>query len=362
MTKKKLLAALLAAAMMVGMTACSSSSSDSSSSTTTESTTTTTTEAATTEAHDYAADEDKTGETVFKLSFNQTLENPEAMAMLDMSDDLYVATEGRYSIEVYPSEQLGAQQQSMELVQSGAIEMAIVANSIIETVNSEFAIIGTPYVYDNIEHQEVVFNSGILDDLFASTAANGFQVLSAYSLGARNLYGTSPMTTTEELAGQKIRVMQSDTMVQMLNEMGGVGVAMGQGDVYSAIQNGTLDGGENNIITYVDLLQYEVAPCYSESNHLLIPDELIINSAVLASMSEADQAALMQCAKDSMPVMFDYAEDLRATYYAMADELGFTIYEVDITPFQENLSDFIAEVAGRSEQSQAIYDAIRELA
>ena len=244
-----------------------------------------------------ATDGAKVGQTVLKCAFNQTIENPEAKTLQKLSDDLYDATEGRYSIEVYPDAQLGDQQQTLEQCTMDALDMTLVANSIIETYVPDFAILGTPYVYDSIEHQQKVFESGKLDDLFATTRDHGFVVLSAYSLGARNLYTRDKaVTTPEELAGMKIRVMGSDTCIAMMNAMGGVGVAMAQGDVYSAIQTGTLDGAENNIITYVDLVQYEVAPYYNRTGHLMIPDELCINAKVFDSMSAEDQEALKKCA------------------------------------------------------------------
>ena len=310
---------------------------------------------------DPGADEGpRVGQTVFRLSFNQTMENPQARSIVRLSDQLYDATEGRFSIEVYPSEQLGSQADSLGLVQAGVIDMAIVANPLIENIVSDFAIIGTPYVYDSIEHQLRVLLSGDLDPLFATTQAAGFYVLTAYNLGPRNVYTRDGVISTpEDLAGLSIRVMQSDTMVQMMNLMGGIGTPMGQGDVYTAIQTGILDGAENNIITYLDLLQFEVAPYYSETNHLMIPDLVIINNNVLASMSEADQAALRRLARESTEYMFAAAEALRDEYRQRLISYGVTFHAVDIAPFQERLADFIQEVAGRSEMSQQVFEIIQ---
>lgn len=351
--KKSALALMLASALLVTATGCGGSASSTPAASTpaqSGSTTSSTTEGP------------KVGKTVLKLSFNQSIENPEAKTALDLSDKLYDATQGRYSIEVYPNEQLGAQQQSLELVQTGAIDMAIVANSLVENVNPDFAIIGTPYVYDSVGHQKKLFQSGKLDDLYATTEKSGFTVLAAYSLGPRCIYAKQAITTPQELSGKKIRVMQSDTMVQMMGYMGGVGTPMGQGDVYSAIQAGTLDGAENNIITYTDLLQYEVAPYFSETNHLMIPDELIISTNVLTKMSAEDQAALKKVATESVNTMFDLASELREEYYEKCQkELGVTITKVDITPFQENMAPFIEEVANRSDMTKAVYKTIQEL-
>lgn len=240
--------------------------------------------------------------------------------------------------------------------------MAIVANSIVEGVNSDFAIIGCPYIYDSIEHQKKLFQSGKLDELFATTSNNDFVVLAAYSLGPRCVYAKKPVTTPEELAGMKIRVMQSDTMIQMMNNMGGVGTAMAQGDVYSAIQAGTLDGAENNIITYTDLLQYEVAPYYSLTNHLMIPDELIINANLFSTMSAEDQEALKKLATESVETMFTLADNLRESYFEKCkNEFGVTVTEVDVAPFQEKMKSFIEEVANRSDMTKAVYAEIQAL-
>ena len=356
MNKKSALAMLLAGAMSLSLAACGGG-------------TTSTPAPAESKAADpapaqsqAASDGAKVGQTVFKCAFNQTMENPEAKTMVELSDKLYDATEGRYSIEVYPSEQLGSQAESLELVQNGSIEMAIVANSIVEGVSSDFAMIGTPYVYDSIDHQKKLFQSGKLDDLFATTEGSGFTVLAAYSLGPRCLYTKELITTPEQLSGKKIRVMQSETMINMLNAMGGVGTAMAQGDVYSAIQSGVLDGAENNIITYTDLLQYEVAPYYTLTNHLMIPDELVINVDVLKGMSEADQKALKELATESVDTMFSLAEELRSEYFdKVQKEFGVTVTEIDIKPFQDRCQDLINDVANRSDMTKAVYQAIQDV-
>lgn len=355
-SKKSALATLLAGAMALSLAACGSNAASSAAA---SSGAASGSAAAASSAP--STDGAKVGKTVLKCSFNQSVDNPEAQTVVELSDKLYDTTEGRYSIEVYPNEQLGAQKESLELVESGAVEMAIVANSLVENVNPDFAIIGCPYVYDSVEHQQKVFQSGVLDDLYATTESAGFSVLAAYSLGPRCVYAKKPVTSPADLAGMKIRVMQSDTMVQMMNKMGGVGTPMGQGDVYSAIQAGTLDGAENNIITYTDLKQYEVAPYFSETNHLMIPDELIINTNLLKGMSEEDQKALKDAATESVNTMFTLAAQLRDEYYAKCqNELGVTITQVDITPFQDNLKDFIQEVANRSDMTKTIYAAIQE--
>ena len=154
--------------------------------------------------------------------------------------------------------------------------------------------------------------------------------------------------------------MGSDTCIKMMGLMtGGTdGVAMAQGDVYSAIQTGTLDGAENNIITYVDLVQYEVAPYYNLTGHLMIPDELCIANDVLASMSEEDQAAFKQICNESIAYMFGLCAELRADYEAKALEQGVTITEADVPAFQAACASLITDVANRNDMTKSVYEAI----
>ena len=304
----------------------------------------------------------KVGKTELSCAFNQSSTNPECETLRRLSDALYDATEGRYSLKIYPDASLGSQQETIEQLMIGALDMSLVGNSVIEPFSSDFAVIATPYIYDDIAHQERVFESGGLADLFATTEEHGFTVLCAYSLGARNLYTRDgPVTNPDELKGLKIRIIDAPTNYTMMENMGGVGVGMPQGDVYSAIQTKQLDGAENNIITYVDLVQYEVAPYYNYTGHLLLPDELIINNDVLASMSEEDQAALRKVCAESMPVCYELCNELRADYQAKAEAQGVTFSEADIPAFQANCQDQIKEVAERTDITKGVYELIMSL-
>ena len=300
--------------------------------------------------------------TTLKLAFNQSENHPQYKALAELSDALKEATNGAYEIEISPNELLGSQKDAFELVQNGTIQMAMVANSIVENVNSDFAVLGLPYAYDSVEHQKKVFTSGILDEIFASTTANKFNVLAAFTAGSRCIYTDKPITKPEELNGYKIRVMEAPTSIAMLNAMGGVATPMAQGEVYTAIQQGIINGGENNEITYADLKHYEVAPYFSYTRHLMIPDLLIINSQTLTGMSEENQKILKDLCKEYTDREFELWNDQIESAIETAKAGGATFTEVDITPFQEAVQPVIADVVGKSEGAKTLYDEIRALA
>ncbi|MBL4831102.1 MAG: TRAP transporter substrate-binding protein [Aliivibrio sp.] len=292
-----------------------------------------------------------TAATEIKTAFNQSDKHPQFLALQEFSKKLSAATDGRYKLTLYPNALLGDQRAALELVQNGAIQMAMVANPLVENYDKTFRVIGMPYIYSGSEHQENVFTSGELDTLFASTQKFGFEVLTAYTAGARSMYTKeAPIKTIADMQGQKIRVMQSDTMIKMLDCMGGTGVPMSQGEVYSAVQQGVLDGAENNEITYADLKQYEVAPYFSATRHLMVPDLLVVSSDFTSTMSKEDQATLRRLAKESTPVEFKIWNARIESAKKTAEDKGATFTEVDIKPFQKSCQKLQDELIETPEQ------------
>lgn len=239
--------------------------------------------------------EESTGEgtdtELLKVAFNQPEDHPEFKAMEEFGEKFKERTNGDYEVEVSPNEMLGSQRETIELVQSGTIAMSIVGGSLMENLNKDFVVFNLPYVFDSKEHQmEVVNDEEIVSDLYSSVKDQGITVLGAFHGGVRNVYNNEgPVNKPEDLEGMKIRVMESETNVQMMEMMGGVGTPMGQGEVYTAIQSGVLEGGENNELIYNSLKHVEVAPFYSYTQHLMVPDYLIINSELFNGMSEEHQ-------------------------------------------------------------------------
>lgn len=299
--------------------------------------------------------------TEIKAAFNQSNQHPQYVALQGVAEKLEKETEGRYTLSIFPNELLGDQRAALELVQMGSVQMAVVANPLVENYDKTFRVIGMPYIYTGPEHQEKVFTSGMLDELFASTKKFGFEVLTAYTAGARSMYTKKgPINTIDDMSGEKIRVMQSDTMIKMLSCMGGTGVAMGQGEVYSAIQQGVLDGAENNEITYSDLKHYEVAPYFSSTRHLMVPDLVVVSTDFLASMPKEDRDILVNLVKESTQTEFELWNKQISEAKAVAQSKGAKFNEVDIKPFQESCKSLQDGLIETPEQ-KALFKEIVEL-
>jgi len=300
---------------------------------------------------------------VLKLGFNQPENHPQYQAMEEFSEKFYEETDGAYKIEIYPNELLGAQREVLELVQSGTVAMSITPGSLLENLNPDFVVFNLPYVFDSVEHQQAVLNNpDVTGELFSSLEGNGLTVLGGFHGGVRNVYNSEkPVNTPEDLAGMKIRVMESDTNIQMMELMGGVGTPMGQGEVYTAIQSGVLEGGENNELIFNNLKHVEIAPYYSYTKHLMVPDYLMINADVLKGMSEEHQKLLKEGLTSAFDREFELFAEFVAEAKAAAEEQGAKFNDVDITIFQDAVAPLLEEKLVNDFQKD-LYEKVRELA
>ncbi|WP_052712267.1 TRAP transporter substrate-binding protein [Domibacillus indicus] len=301
--------------------------------------------------------------TTLKVAFNQPENHPQYKAMEEFGKKLSERTDGAYEVEIYPNELLGAQRETIELVQSGTIAMSIVAGSLMENFNEDFSVFNLPYVFDSREHQMSILNDEeVVGDLYKSVEGQGMKVLGAFHSGVRNVYNKEKaIETPEDLEGMKIRIIESDTNIKMMEAMGGVGTPMGQGEVYTAIQSGVIDGGENNELIYSNLKHAEIAPYYSYTKHLMIPDYLIINNDLMNGMSEEHQNIFKEelaAAIDTEVELWD--EDVKAAIEA-AEAAGAKFNEPDVKVFQEAVQPVIDEKL-TTDNAKALYEKVREAA
>lgn len=296
---------------------------------------------------------------VMKVAFNQAETHPQAQAMLEFGEKLSEATDGAYEIDLFTDELLGSQAETIEQVQSGSVEMAIVAGSLLENFNPDFSVLNLPYLYESQEHQMSVLNDeSIVGELYESMIDQNIQVLTAYHGGVRNLYSSiGPVEVPADLEGQKIRVIGSDTNVRMMELMGGVGTPMAQGEVYTAIQSGVIDGAENNELVFADMAHSEIAPFYSRTEHLMMPDMLIINPAVFSAMSEENQQIFRDLLAESVETELALFDDAVVAAIAKAEDAGATFSEADVDAFREAVLP-LHEERVTTDVTRAIYEKI----
>ncbi|MCB0884022.1 MAG: TRAP transporter substrate-binding protein [Propionibacteriaceae bacterium] len=302
-------------------------------------------------------------QTVFKLAFNQTEEHPQYKAAVSFGEKLEEATDGRYSVRVYPNEQLGTQSDVVQNLSNGTVEMMYIGGPVMEGFNSDFIVYNLPYMFAGYDAQQQIFNDEELNkDLFTSIeGSKNITVLTALYAGVRNVYNSKhAVVTPSDLQGLKIRVQQSDSQVSMIESMGAIASPMGQGDVYSALQTGVLDGAENNETVYHQLKHDEVAKFYSFTKHLMIPDYLLISTKALEGMDDADREAFVglvpELREEANTGFLEFAKESRA-----ASESGGAQFneDVDVDAFKALVQPMVESAVSANDVRKALYDAVQ---
>ena len=239
---------------------------------------------------------------VLKASDVHAAGYPTVVAVEDLGKKLSAATQGRLSVAMYPSMQLGGEKEAIEQAQVGAIAFARVSVGALGPVVDDLNVFNLPYVFRNTTHMQHVIDGQIGQDLLdkVTNSGKGLVGLAWMDAGARNFYATKkPIKTMADLKGMKVRVMGNPMFVEMANSMGGNGVAMGYDQVFSALQTGVVDGAENNPPSFVFDNHFQVAKFYTLTEHLIVPEMLVFSKKAWDAMSKDDQALLVKFSKEA---------------------------------------------------------------
>jgi tripartite ATP-independent transporter DctP family solute receptor len=228
---------------------------------------------------------------------------PTVAAVQTMGDLLKERSNGRICIEVFHSAQLGEEKDTIEQTKFGVIDMNRVSMGPFNNIIEETKVVSLPFIFRGTDHMHRVMDGPVGDEILAAFEPHGFIGLAYYDGGSRSFYNREkPITSVEDLAGMKIRVMQSDVFVDMMTALGANATPMPYGEVYSAIQTGVIDGAENNWPSFESSGHYEVAGYYTLNEHLIVPEALVMSKISWDKLSPEDQALIRQAAKDSIPV------------------------------------------------------------
>jgi tripartite ATP-independent transporter DctP family solute receptor len=262
---------------------------------------------------------------------------PTVEAVKYMGQLIEERTDGRIGIEVFHSAQLGEERDTIEQTRFGVIDMNRVSIGPFNNLIEETKVVSLPYIFRSVDHMHAVMDGEIGDEILAAFEAHDLIGLAYYDGGSRSFYNREkPITSVEDIAGMKFRVMQSDVFVDMVNALGANATPMPYGEVYSAIQTGVIEGAENNFPSYESSGHFEVAKYITLDEHLIVPEVLVMSKTSWDKLSPEDQAIVRQAAKDSVPYMREQWAAREAASEEKVRASGVeVITEIDKAPFIE---------------------------
>ena len=240
---------------------------------------------------------------VLKATDVHPLGYPTVEAIVRMGAKLEKASGGRYSIQMFPSMQLGGEKEMIEQAQVGALQIARISVGPMGPIVDELNVFNMPFVFRDEAHMRKVIDGAIgaemLDKITNSSAR--LVALGWMDAGTRNVYSDRPVTRPADLKGMKIRMMGNPVFVETMNAMGGNGIAMGFNELHHALQSGVVDGAENNEPTLFAQNHYQTprGKVYSLTGHLIIPEIFVFSKASWDKLPKADQDLIRKLSREA---------------------------------------------------------------
>ncbi len=302
------------------------------------------------------------GKRIIRISHAQAETHPEHLGLLAFKQYVEERLGDKYEVQIFPNEILGSAQKAIELTQTGAIDFVVAGTANLETFADVYEVFSMPYLFDSEEvYRSVMEDTDYMQNIYASTDEAGFRVVTWYNAGTRNFYAKTPIRTPDDLKGKKIRVQQSPASVAMVNSFGAAAAPMGFGDVYTAIQQGVIDGAENNELALTNNKHGEVAKYYSYNKHQMVPDMLVGNLKFLNSLSPEEYEVFEEAAKRSTEVeLAEWDKSIKEAKEKAKTDMGVEFIDVDVEAFKEKVLPLHEKMLNENPKIRDLYQHIQD--
>jgi len=291
-----------------------------------------------------------------KLAHGLDMNHPVHKAMVFMANDLEKRSGGTMALEIYPNQQLGTERQCLELLQIGSLGMTKVSAAVMENFSPNMKVFGLPFLFRDRTHAFSVLDGEIGKELLDGGQKYWLKGLGYYDSGSRSFYTKEkPVATPDDLKGLKIRVMESVTAMNMVRNLGGSPTPISWGELYTSLQQGVVDGAENNPPSFYLSRHYEVCKFYSLDEHTTVPDVLIMGTHLWNDLNEQQQ----QWIQESVDLSVQHQRKLWAIAEQEAlDEVqkaGVQVIRPDKTIFQKKVTSMYEDYKDDNKVYQLIH-------
>ena len=271
---------------------------------------------------------------VLKMAHALDPSHPVHVAMVHMKERLEAISGGKVSLEIYSSGVLGGETECLEQLQNGSLALTKASTAPLEGFVEEMQVFGLPYVFRDEAHFWNVLTGPIGHELLEKPQARKLRGLCYYDSGSRNFYSTKkPIRTPEDLKGMKIRVQNSPVAIRMIEVFGGSATPISFGELYTALAQGTVDGAENNVPSFVTSRHFEVSKYFTLNAHTRVPDIVLISTIVWDSLSEQEKVWVQQAADESSIFQRKLWAETTAEDLKKVKATGVEVIEPDIEAF-----------------------------
>ena len=258
-------------------------------------------------------------------------------------------------MNIYPSGQLGGERECLELLQIGSLDITKVSAAVLENFIPEYKVFSVPYMFRDKAHTFSVFDSEIGESLLLKGEKFRLRGLTFYDAGSRSFYmKEAPIKSPSDLIGKKIRVQKSNMAVAMVNDLGGSPTPISWGELYTALQQGVVDGAENNPPSFFTSKHYEVCKFYSLDEHTAVPDVLLIGTDTWKRLNDQQKEWVKKAVKVSTIAQRKLWAASETASIAAVKKAGVQVVYPEKKPFEEQTKGILKMFDGNEEMKSLI--------
>lgn len=293
-----------------------------------------------------------------KLAHSLSVNHPVHEAVVFFAERVKEKSGGKLTIDIYPGGQLGSERELLELLQMGSLTLTKVSVAVLENFVTEYRVFGYPYLFEDEEHLHQVLDSELGEQILEKGQRFRLRGLCFYDAGSRSFYTSQkPVRKPEDLEGLKIRVMKSNSAVNMVNTLGGSATPIAFGELYSAIQQGVVDGAENNPPSFYTSRHYEVSKYFTIDEHTSIPDVLLISTIWWDALNELEKKWVSEAAEESVAFQRKAWDRSVEESLKAIEEAGVTIIRPDKTLFADKMDTLYQQI----EKDDPVYSMVQKI-
>jgi len=303
----------------------------------------------------------KTEVTNLKLAHGLDTQHSVHFAMVYMGERLEEYSNGTLTIDIYPSSQLGSERECLELLQIGALDITKTSAAVVENFAPSMKILGLPYLFRDDDHEQAVLNGPVGQKLLLTATDFYLRGLCYYDAGSRSFYSkTKQIREPADLEGMKIRVMNSNTAIQFVRTLGGSATPISWGELYTALQQGVVDGAENNPPSFYLSRHYEVCRFYTLDEHTAVPDILLISEHTWKKLTEEQRSWIKKASAESAIYQRGLWEKSEKEALEAVKKAGVEVLIPDKSLFADKVKDMYKDLLDTEEQKE-IYKQIQDV-
>jgi tripartite ATP-independent transporter DctP family solute receptor len=242
-------------------------------------------------------------------------------------------TKGKVEVQIYPSSQLGNERELVEAMQVGTIEMGASTSAVAARFVKEIEIFNLPFLFKDFQHLYKILDSQFGEDLNQASQKKGLRILAWWVGGSRSIYARKPISDLASMKGMKIRTIENPVVVATWKALGLISTPIPFGEVYTALQQGVVDAGEGNVISYESMKFDEVAPYLSHIKYLITVQPLLVGENFFKGLPAEVQTALIQAGKDCVAVERKANEEAEEKIIELLKKKKRTVVIPNLDPF-----------------------------